>query len=175
MKMATDCTAHKHCCSRRERCGPNWLFLHHGSVGEKIITASGLVLPSLLNHSEGEYDVLFLYLHFPAPIFVLFLLVLLHSLLSLLCNTALHSTALLPNWPMLGWDKRMNRVDLAKWSSGDSSGCENLWGALGSEGTVAHKDAVWGKYPGAKSVAVELRQVVVYNVKLIYSRLCHLV
>lgn len=134
MKMATDCTAHKHCCSHRERCGPDWLFPHHGSAGEKIIAASGLVLPSLLNHSEGEYAVLFLYLHFPVPIFVLFLLVLLHSLLSLLCNTALRSTALLPNWLMLRWDKRMNRVDLAKWSLGDSSGCENLglhWGVRG--------------------------------------------
>lgn len=138
MKTATDCTAHKHCCSRRERCGPNWLFLHHGSVDEKIIAASGLALPSLLNHSEGEYDVLFLYLHFPVPIFVLFLLFHLHSFLSLLCNTALRSTALLPNWPMLGWDKRTTRVDLAKWSLGDSSGCENLgqhWGVRGQPHT----------------------------------------
>lgn len=61
----------------------------------------------------------------PPPLFFVVVLLL---LLSLLCNAALRSTALLPNWPMVGRDKGMNKVDVAKWSFGDFKW---LWKPLG--------------------------------------------
>lgn len=57
------------------------------------------------------------------PLFFFFLLRLFLS--SSLCNTALRSTALLPNWPMVG------REGGAKWSLGDFKRLWIPWVALG--------------------------------------------
>lgn len=45
----------------------------------------------------------------------------------------LRSTALLPNWPILGWDKAMNKVDVAKWSLGDFKWLWKPWATHGEE------------------------------------------
>lgn len=115
----------------------NHRFQYHCSVKKKNrITPLGSLHPFFPSPSTlrfgGKHHVS--YLHPSWPLFFP---------LSLLCNAALRSTALLPSWPMEGRDKGMNKVDVAKRSLGDLSGCENLGRHRGAKGQ-SHADMLGG-------------------------------
>lgn len=72
---------------------------------------------------------------------------------------------------MVGRDKGMNKVDVAKWSLGDLSDCENLGRQQESDGTFTRRDG--RARQGERSNSWEdMEKITVCNAKLLITVAC---
>lgn len=111
-------------------CGPRWLSGYHNfftcEAWKKESHLQGLLNPSFPPPTLCLFRASIVFhiciLAFPGP-----------SCSSSARYVTLRSTALLPNWPILGWDKAMNKVNVAKWSLGDFKWLWKPWPTQGEE------------------------------------------